>query len=262
MDYTQPDQPTADEQPSSTSAPGSPPTRGAGQAPEQVPYQPQGGYLPPPPPPPRKGFNWLACCGITCVVLLIVGGLVGYCGYRVFQPFFSMGMQLQQLFADVQQTDILTIKSAAMPVDTSLLTSSPATYEGQWLELEGQIVNTNAFGGSSFSSGNVNTQQTTNYMLEENVILMDITQSPAVGGPGDSILAYGQIYSWDLMEMEKMPFIGKAITEEMKKDPSLQGNTQVVFFVAKEVTLAAANTGSTGGGDSAADAAGSDTGWE
>jgi hypothetical protein len=271
MDYTPPDQPTADEHPSAPAPPAGPPTPVAGQSPAQMPYQPSGQYLPPappPPPPPRKGFNWLACCGITCAVLLIVGGLVAYCGYRFFQPFMGMAMELPQLQTEVQQTDIQTIKSAAMSVDAATLVSNPATYEGQWLELTAKIDNTNQLGGAPFPGNNAGGVQSTNYALEENILLMDITQSPLVGNPGDEIIAYGKIYSWNIKELEKMPIVGKSIGEEMQKDPTMQGNMQLVFFIAKEVTLAPVTGGSSAASGNAAgdsaddDNAASDTGWE
>jgi len=270
MDYTQPDQPTADEHPGTPAPPAGPPTPGAGQPPAHMPYQPSDQYLPPPPPPPpppRKGFNWLACCGITCAVLLIVGGLVAYCGYRFVQPFMGMGLQLPQLQSEVQQTDIQTIKSAAMSVDAATLASNPVTYEGQWLELTAKIDSNNPFGGSPFPVGNSSGQQATTYMLEESIVLMDVTQSPPVGNPGDEIVAYGKIYAWDLKELEKMPIVGKSIGEEMQKDPNMQGKMLLVFFIAKEVTLAPVTSGGSAGsgnaaGDSADGSAAGDTGWE
>jgi hypothetical protein len=64
------------------------------------------------------------------------------------------------------------------------------------------------------------------------------------------------------MEMGKIPFFGQALEEEMKKDPTLQGSTKFIFFVAREVTLAPAGTAGAASGESADEAADRDSGWE
>lgn len=260
MDYTQPEPPAGPEPPGSgpPQAPPQPPAGGPPQ--QQAPYQYAGGYpsQAPPPPPAKKGFNWLACCGITCAVLLIVGGLVGFCSYRMFKPFITMGVQLEKVFTDVQGTDIQSIKSAALAVDPDTLTNDPEIYKNQWLELSGTIDSANSFSGTGFPSGAAGSHPSTNYTLKGGLLLMDVTNSPAVGGPGDDIVAYGKIYSWDFKELGKTPFIGKAFVEEMEKEPDLKGQTQFIFFVAKEVSLAPPPPSET---DESAPAD-TDTGWE
>ena len=239
MDYTQPDPPASGEQPDSGAAPPYQPETGQGQPPAQQPYQPAGGYQgAPPPPPAKKGFNWLACCGISCAVLLIVGGLVGFCSYRMFQPFFSLGIEMAAMSTRVQETDLATIKAGAVAVTAAELAADPSLYKAQWLELEGEIATSSAFSGSSFSLGDFSSEDSTNYELVGNIVLMDVTGAPAVGTAGDEIVAYGQCFTWDLMEMEKMPFFGKALVEEIKNDPNMQGQTAYVMFMAKDVSLA------------------------
>lgn len=213
---------------------GAPPTQQPYQPPEQMqqPQQPAGSY---PPPPQRKGFNWLACCGISCAVLLIVGGLVGYCGYRLIQPVLGIGMQMIETAELVETTDLATIQAAAVETDTSALAANPTAYKGQWLALEGVIAEQ---GGSAaaMGDGGMGPEDATYYVLADNVLVTDVSQAPPVGGVGDRIRAYGQCISWDLKELENIPIVGKQIAEEMAKDPQLQGQTSVIIFIAKEVT--------------------------
>ncbi|MBN2081739.1 hypothetical protein JW859_05955 [bacterium] len=199
-------------------------------------YQPAGGYQAPPPPPAKKGgFNWLACCGITCLVLLIIGGLVGFCTWRMIAPFMGMGLQMASISETVSNTDIQTIKASAVEVDVDQLKAGAKGYEGQWLKLTGELTQAGQI-ASGFSTNEFNSEDMTSYVLGSNIVVMDVTKAPSVGGMGDTIVAYGKCYSWDLMELEKMPFFGGMIAEELKNSPEFQGNTSMVFFMAKEVT--------------------------
>jgi hypothetical protein len=209
--------------------------------PPQGAYQPAGypppGYAPPPPAPvKRKGFNWLACCGISCGVLLILGIGFGALIWGFVKPFVNMGMEMSRLQTDVQNTDIATIQAGAVSVNADQLFANPGGYKGQWLAVQGKLASAGQT-GTTFSAQDFDTSEMTPYTLEGGVLLLDITKAPPVGQPGDTVLAYGKLYVFDLDTLNKMPLIGKAIEEEMKKDPQLQGITKVVFVLAKQVEL-------------------------
>ena len=232
------------------------------QQPPQQPYQPQQspyqqqqqpyGYqqAPPPPPQQKKGFNWLACCGITCLVLVIIGGGIAFCSYKMVAPFMDIGLTMANLEEEVKNTDVSVMRSSAVAVDTATLYNNPNDYKGTWLEVTGEVVHddgSSEIGADTFASGEFVT-----YILEDHVVLMDVTNSPEVGVPGDTIRAYGKCYGWDLMELEKMPFVGKTIADEMRSDPQLAGNTKLVFFIGKGVELVEGGSGggsSSGGGN-------------
>ncbi len=197
-------------------------------------YPPSGAYAPPPP-AQKKGFNWLAFCGITCLVLVIIFGGIAFYTYRFVQPFLNMGLQMESISQNVKATDAATIKAGAISVTPEQLTSDVGSYQGQWLRVEGELALGDAFGSSSFSTGDFSTEDSTNYILPGNVLVMDVTGAPSVAAAGDTIVAYGQCYGWDLQEMENIPFVGKIIVDEMKNDPNMGGNTKMVFFLAKEV---------------------------
>lgn len=220
----------------------------AGQYPPPAqPYQQQpGGYqqVPPPPPPgQRKGFNWLACCGITCLVVVIVGGLVTFCSYTMFKPFWQMGMGMAKVSQTVETTDEATAVAAAVPVTTAELAGAPQNYSGQWLAVTGTLLPTpSGMGNASFTSGNFNSANTTPYLMSDNVMVMDMSKAPAVGTTGDTVTAYGQIYALDMAELEKIPYVGKSMVEEMKKsDPTLAASSKIVFVMAKKVELVGAS---------------------
>lgn len=210
-----------------------------GSTPPPPPYQPGQQQYPPPgsfspqPQAQKKSFNWLACCGITCLVLVIILGAVGYCGYRTVLPFMNVGMQMNSLPQTIADADIATIKANATFVTPELLVSETSQYQDQWLRLEGVLeAEGEAFGGPPGASG---TENATTYVMAGNILVMDLSETPSVAGAGETIIAYGKCFGWDLREMESIPFFGKYIAEELKKAPELGGNMQMVFFFAKEV---------------------------
>jgi len=218
-------------------------------APPQQPYQqPQYPYGAPPSPAPRKGFNWPACCGITCLVLLILGGGVGYCAYRVLQPFWKMTLEASKLEKEVRAADLNTIKSSAEVVSAEKLAANPDAYAGKWIALEGVVASGQEVAGP-WSSGSFGGGQTTNYELEHGVMVMDTSNTPAVSKAGEGMRAYGKFFAWGLSDMEKMPLFGRVFTEEMKKDPQFKDLTQFVFFVAKGVEAAGGAATKPGAGE-------------
>ena len=222
-----------------------------GGAPYQPPQQPQQPYgyqqAPPPPAPQKKGFNWLACCGITCLVLVIIVGGVSFCAYKTFAPLLNPVFEIAKISEEVKSAKMTDIQSDTIEVDTQMLYDNPKDFKGRWLALTGEVIDDDSnstIGADTFTNG-----EFTTFALENNVVLMDISNSASGITTGDQIKAYGQCYGWDLMEIEKAPFFGKEMAAEMRKDPSLAGNTKIIFFMAKGIEVVQVGGGGTPSGD-------------
>jgi hypothetical protein len=150
------------------------------------------------------------------------------------QPFWKMGVEASNLEKEVRAADLNTIKSSAVAVSAEGLAANPDAYAGKWIALEGVVASGQGMAGpwspTSFGNG-----QTANYELEHGVMVMDTSNTPAVAKAGERLRAYGKFFAWGLSDMEKMPFVGRAFTAEMKKDPQFKDISQWVFFVAKSV---------------------------
>lgn len=182
---------------------------------------------PPPPPPPTKSFNWLACCGISCGVLLVIGIITGIFIWKfaqgaidTFQPMIEAGEQ-------VQQTDLATIQAEAQTVSALMLAANPSAYTSGWIELEGLII-PDPDGGSQYPGGGEGTA----YFVEGNVIVVDSSNSPRVGSAGDTIRCWGKAVVFD---MTSIPLFGGLIEKAMKQDPSVPDMSSIVLFMAKSV---------------------------
>jgi len=213
--------------------------------PPQEPTPQQSSYIPPPPPPPqpaKKGFNWLACCGITCLVLVIIGALMAWGCYRMAKPFIAMIAEMKVIQEEVMRTDSATVRSAATAVDGSTLTQTPSDYKDKWLAVEDTIVST-TMGANPFSGGNAQAQNATQYTLTSGIMVIDLSNAPPVGSGGDTIRAYGKAYIMDWKDLEKAPIFGKLV-EELKKESAPGANTlQLPIVIAKEVELVTAGGG-------------------
>jgi hypothetical protein len=167
------------------------------------------------------------------LVLIIIGGLIGYGCYRMMRPMIAMGFELDALQTEVTNTDNTTIRSSAMTVESTALGTDPASYQGQWLAVEGEIMATQFTG--QFSAGDFSSQESTNYVLSGDISVMDISRTPHVGTIGNRVRAYGKVYTWEFSEM---PFFGQFMEEAAQQDPSMPKAGKIVFFITKDVELA------------------------
>jgi hypothetical protein len=207
------------------------------------PYEPQGAYsgqYDQYQPPKQKGFNWLACCGITCGLLLLLTILFGILFWQMIAPIVGMGTSAVAMEKEVREASIESIQSSATPVDAATLTASPDAYDDQWIELTGKLA---SYGTPPPSSGQGQLEGT-QYMLEPMIMVTDISMNPPAGQAGDELRAWGKFV---VMDLSKMPFMGQMIKDEMAKDPTFQGNTAFIMFVAKQVELVGGASGESAG---------------
>jgi hypothetical protein len=249
MDTQTPWQP---EQPGSTEpqpgGPYTPPSQPYGQQPGSYPPPgepygvPQGGFSAPPPAAQKKGgFNWLACCGISCGVIVILTIIIVLVVGKSCGGFFGPIVQIAMVATEVQETDASTIRSSASPVDANSLVAAPAAYKGKWLAVEGVLGDQND--PMAREMGSQSGQEGTAYFMEPNIVVVDASKAPPVGQAGDTVRAYGKAVELDLKEMLK--FAGPEAMKEIENDPELAGRTKIVFVFCKEVELVSAGSGGT-----------------
>lgn len=207
------------------------------QPPQQQPpppaEPPQQAYHPPQQhvgPPKKKGFNWLLCCGIGCLVMIIIGGLVAYCGYRAAAPMINMGVEMAALQEEVQRTSLSTIKAEAESVTSTDLLNSTGQYKGKWLVVEGEV----AYSATQAPTGNQPGAAT--YTLGDGMTITHMGQQQPTAQAGDNIRAWGMAVVFDMKALESMPLLGEVFKEEFN-DPAYQGPTTLVMFFAKDVEL-------------------------
>ena len=195
-------------------------------------YQPmQPGYSPP---QKKKGFNWLACCGISCGVLLVLAIIAGIFIYTGFKKVMDSIQPMITAATELESTSIDDIRSQASNMDAESAGSDPDAYNGQWLALEGEVMDPSEFVNTYYATGGDTaseirssaSQEGTLYMLRGGIMMTDISNSPSKASPGDTVRGYGKLI---VIDMADLPWVGPIIAQELGE------NTKFSFFVAKQV---------------------------
>ncbi|MEZ5339848.1 MAG: hypothetical protein R3F46_16495 [bacterium] len=194
-----------------------------------------GGYQPMDPsygpPPKKKGFNWLACCGISCGVLLVVGIIVAVSVGNIFNRFMGDAMKVAM---EIQSTDAATIRSSAQHHDATSVAASPESYTKDWVAMDCVVMSPEDFGKAYFGGSDngdfdsadfssASGQDGTMYFVEGGFMVIDISKAASKAEPGDHIVAYGKPFN---MDFSAIPGVGDEMPEELEN---------LKMFMAKEV---------------------------
>lgn len=200
---------------------------------------PGGGYQPIEPgysaPPQKKGgFNWLACCGISCGVILVITIIFAVIGINMGRKFMDSLQPMITAAEDIENTPIDEIRAAASPASGEEVGSNPDDFEGDWLALEGEIMNPadfakNYYGEANDVSRDINSsmrEEGTAYFLKGGIMMIDTSNQASKATEGDMVRGYGKLM---ILDFATMPLIGPMMKAEMGD------NTEFKFFIAKEV---------------------------
>ncbi|MCB1221379.1 MAG: hypothetical protein H7A35_07870 [Planctomycetales bacterium] len=199
---------------------------------------PGGGYQPMEPtygpPPKKKGFNWLACCGIGCGVVVIIAIIMGFAGFNFVNKIAGGAMKVAM---ELESTDAATIRAQAQSEDATVVAGNPSGYTSQWVAMNCTVMTPEEFGrtyfGGSSSSGdwqssdfqNQSGQQGTMYLVEGGFMVIDSSNAPTKAQPGDRIIAYGKPFVMDFSAIPGMD------------DKDMQQLSNLKMFMAKEVDV-------------------------
>jgi hypothetical protein len=195
-------------------------------------YQPmQPGYSPP---QKKGGFNWLACCGISCGVMLVLAIIAGFFIYSAAKKVMDSIGPVIEAATELESTSIEEIRAQAVTVDAEVAGASPETYSEQWLALEGEVMDPGEFVSTYYAGGGDTTneiqssasQEGTVYMLRGGIMLTDTSNSASVAGVGEYVRGYGKLV---VIDLAAMPWVGPIIAQELGE------NSKFSFFVAKQV---------------------------
>lgn len=225
---------------------------------------PDGGYQPMQPgysPPKKKGgFNWLACWGISCGVMLLLAIISGFFIYSAVKKVMDSVQPMIEAASELESTSIEDIRAAAVNMDAEEAGASPESYSEQWLALEGEVMNPAEFVSTYYPTGGDTaseirssaSQEGTMYMLRGGIMLIDTSNSSNVASAGERVRGYGKLM---VIDLAAIPMVGPIIAQELGE------NSKFSLFVAKQVEALAVEELPDGTDDAAAtadDAAASD----
>jgi hypothetical protein len=210
---------------------------GATPPPPESPYTPHAYASGPGQPPPtshyaeekKGGFNWLACCGISCGLALVLGIVFFYAGYKYFKPLISAGMQLNTVAEDVKQNG--APEQADIEVTVEELGANPAQFEGQWVALTGKVAD-DPGGPVDSMRQQQGMQESSAYFIEPNIVVMDMSTTQPVARQGDTISVIGKPV---VLDFEKL--LGPLASRQIEKENELEDMKTMVFVVTDKVVV-------------------------
>ncbi|MDQ3024827.1 MAG: hypothetical protein M3R04_10715 [bacterium] len=192
-----------------------------------------------PPLPPlsedRKGINWLACCGITCGVLLVITIVVVFMGMKYIGPIYKSGLNLANVAEEVEKSG--APDTADVTVTAEELGANPSQFEGQWVAISG-LVSDDPGASVDAMKQKRGLEDSSAYFIEPNIILLDVSTSMPSAHQGDIVLAIGKPVVFDF---EKL--LGPITGGQIEKDNELGDIKQMVFVITDSVTVVGSTDG-------------------
>jgi len=229
---TQPDQWPAPKIGAEPAAGTIPPESASIQA--QSPYSPDayspGPGQPPYPAPPERGggFNWLACCGIGCGVLLVIGVVAFYAVWHFAKPIISAGVELGKVADEVKRGNAPASAAAVKPEE---LGQHEEQYDNQWIAVSGRVADDPGPQIDKMRQ-NPSLQNSTAYYIKPNIVLLDVSTATATAHQGDIVSAIGKPVQMDFAKM-----LGPLATREMEKNNDMGDMKKIVFLICNGVKV-------------------------
>lgn len=185
----------------------------------------------------RKGINWLSIFGIVILVVLIAAVIwlmmIWNQGKdnRLIQSIADLAPGLQEM-QDLTQSQI---KDQARPISASDLAKDPEGWGEQFYVIEGTVsaegtgtidenIALNIFSDTKFKG----------FLLDEAVVLIDITGEAAAVPDGTVIRGFGKVFTLNIEDVWKLPVVGPNLKREFANSGM---EPKVAFFISKGVEV-------------------------
>lgn len=185
----------------------------------------------------RKGINWMTYIGLLILLVLIVG--IAYLmmiwnqgkDNRLIQSIADLAPSLKEMEGLTKSQ----IRDQARGIEAKDLAADPAGWSDMYYMVEGVV--------SSESTGSIDKNIALNvfsdtkfkgFMLDDAVVLIDLTGTAPDVPDGTVIRGYGKIFTLDVKDVWKLPVVGP----NLKKEFDTPGMDQrVAFFLSQGIDI-------------------------
>ncbi|MCB1215970.1 hypothetical protein KDL44_01155 [bacterium] len=181
----------------------------------------------------QGGFKlWRA----VIVALLIGGGIIGSMLLREFREN-KLIQQAERLYEGVKAMDELTlaqISQQAHHTSAHELLESPHGLDDRFVVLDGTVSKEQSIAVSSNMASEVfNGEDYCSYVLDDQLVFVDISGGRSNFGEGDHIQGHGKVFVLRVGDLFNLPVLGEDLQKEFGS--SLNEEDEVVFFLSKGV---------------------------
>jgi hypothetical protein len=186
---------------------------------------------------PRKGINWLSIFGIVILVVLIAAVIwlmmIWNQGKdnRLIQAIADLAPGLQ----DMETQTKAQIRDQARPITAAELAADPEGWGEQYYVIEGTVsaegtgtidenIALNIFSDTKFKG----------FLLDEAVVLIDVTGEAAAVPDGTVIRGFGKVFSLNIADVWKLPVVGPNLKREFANSGM---SDKVAFFISKGIEV-------------------------
>ncbi len=186
---------------------------------------------------PRKGINWLSIFGIVILVVLIAAVLwlmmIWNQGKdsRLIQSIADLAPGLQDMETQTQAQ----IRDQGRPITAADLAKDPQGWGEQYYVIEGTVsaegtgtidenIALNIFSDTKFKG----------YLLDEAVVLIDITGEGAGVPDGTIIRGFGKVFTLNIADVWKLPVVGPNLKREFANSGM---EDKIAFFISKGIEV-------------------------
>lgn len=172
------------------------------------------------------------------VALLIGGGIIGSMLLREFRDN-KLIQQAERLYDGVKEMEPLTlaqISQQAHHTTAAELVTSPHGLDDRYVVLDGTVSKEQSIAISANMASEVfDAQNYTSYVLDDELVFVDISGEPSHYGDGERIQGHGKVFVLRVGDLFNLPILGEDLQREFGS--SLDENDEVVFFLSKGVEL-------------------------
>ena len=186
--------------------------------------------------PPRKGgFHFWK---VLAMALLIGGSVISWMLLREFQEN-RLIQKAERLYEGVQAMQDMTlsqIAGQAHHTTAAELIASPTGLDDRFVVLDGSVCKEQSIAISTNMASEIfRGQNYTSYVLDDEVVFVDITGDASQMKEGDHVQGHGKVFLLRIGDLFNVPILGEDLQREF--GDSLNEDDEVIFFLSKGVQL-------------------------
>jgi len=183
--------------------------------------------------PKRQRPAWLRA---VLIALFIGGGIIGSMLLHEFREN-KLIQQAERLYEGVRAMDDMTlaqISNQAHHITAADLIDSPHGLDDRFVVLDGFVCKEQSIAVSTNMASEVfDGENYTSYVLDDQVVFVDISGGKQQFADGDHIQGHGKVFVLRVGDLFNVPVLGEDLQREF--GGSLDENEEVIFFLSKGV---------------------------
>ena len=188
--------------------------------------------------PTRTGINWLGILGIIALVILIfvVIWAIMVWNQAKDNPLIVSLMRMEPALAEMQDLTQAQIEQQGAYLEAELLAKDPDGYVDRFVVVEGSVSAEESMNVNSAIASNLFTDSEYKaFVLDDAVVLVDITGEAPELKDGTAIKGFGKVFVVRMRDIWELPIIGKDLKTEFGDIEGMAN--KAIFVISKGIEI-------------------------